>query len=776
MKIEDAIKLVIDGRGLLFTGAGFSYGALSISNKSIPSGVQLSKMLITASGLSSQADLDRASAAFLRKRTPDELVSLLKDNYTVKNIAESHKILAHLKWKRVYTTNYDTVFEYASKAIGRSTRSVTAKDYPHGLVSFQNLVVHINGSVDTLSKDELSKSFKLTSASYAAESFEESGWAFHFRNDVRNSAVIVFVGYSLYDIDIARVLLAENVIDKAIFIIAPPSAETELEALELNDFGEVFRIGVEAFAHLVRDVSKSYKPIIINESILAQINAPAANDYVVRRQPLSKIKNMLLNNKKHVILHGVLGCGKSFIVDAFGLMAYGAGWSVYTLRAEGGEEIGETEEILKTGDKIILIIESYHRHMRLIKWVIDAKKDNVILLLTARTDVHEIFAPEIYEKLKSSCVEVDCTKLTNEEIRDAVSLLDKYGLWGKHLSWPTERKISYIEAKCGQELPSLLVDVLKSGHITKKYREIIYDASEPKEIQRILICLFVLEVMNHYPSYSHIQELLGGKNIRWSYIKLYQGLKSIVDFSTNQVKARSAVLGLHLLHTLFQPKFLVETLIQMAKEADDRATEREYKEILKNLMRFKHIALMLPEKQRLQTTITFYEGIKNLHFTNKDPQFWLQYGIASLTLEQLDRAEKYFEDAYSLARAIKGYDCYQIDNHYARLLLAKALLDDSKDSSLALLDKAKKIILPQMHKEDRHYPFRAALGIFKVFNKWKQELAPDQIKIFAGIFSEIEKRHLAASPMIRNNRYVIECGEIVKEKLSSMGLFQNTGL
>ncbi len=805
MKIEDAIKYVLDGRGLLFTGAGFSFGAKNLLNYPIPTGGQLAEQLITTIGMRCPADLDRASSAFLRKRTADDLVKLLKEKFTVTSITESHRIIANLDWSRVYTTNYDSVYEKARLDNCKSTRTVTSKERPDGLVSLRELVVHVNGSIETLNKDELSNSFKLTSASYAAESFEESGWAFHFRNDVRNSAIVVFIGYSLYDLDIARVLLAENVLNKAVFIVAPPNVDNELEAIELQDFGEVFRIGVDAFAHLVQKISKSYVPInaplllnvwekvdsvtvtgmpsdkdvieyltegILNDSLIAQINSSTSSDYIIPRLALQQVKESLLN-KKHVILHGHLGCGKSFIADAFGLHAHGSGQNVYILRSEDREEIGEVQEIIKSGDKTILIIESYHRHMHLIRWIVEARLDNVLLLLTNRTDVHEIFSQEISKLLSSLYVEIDCTKLENSEVESVSLILDKYGLWGQQFSWSPDRKKKYIKDNCARELPSLLVDVLKSSHITEKYREIITSATDPKEIKRILICLFVLEVMNYYPTNSNIQELLGSKNIRWSYIKSNCSLKPIVDFSTNHIRTRSAVLGLHLLHTLFPTKFLVDTMIQMAKEAEDRFHVHEYRDILKDLTRFKFVALILPEKQRLQTIIQFYEGVKNLHHVKKNPQFWLQYGIASLTLEQMDRAERYFNDAYSLASTIPGYDCFQIDNYFARFLFEKALLEDTKESAMQLVTKARTTLFTQMSKEERYYPFRAALGIFKVYDKWKGAWTIDQNKVFKGVFTELGKRCLATSSSIRNHRYVIECAEKAKDKLASMGILQN---
>ncbi|GFO68038.1 hypothetical protein GMLC_16170 [Geomonas limicola] len=802
MQIEDAIRYMLDGRGVLFTGAGFSYGAANLLHSRIPAGNDLAKELIAAAGMRGQADLDRAATVFIRKRTPDELVKLLKNTYTVTKITETHKVLAGINWRRIYTTNYDSVFEQARAAIGKPIKAVTAKDQPDGLVASRDLIVHINGAINTLTKDELFNSFKLTSASYAADSFEESGWAFHFRSDVRNAAVVLFIGYSLYDLDIARVLLAENVTSKAVFVVAPPTEDNDLEADELADFGDVHRIGVDEFARLVQEVSATYVPMeaplllscwdevepisagalpnddeviafvtegILSSSIRGQLTSSQSSNYVLSRTPLESVTESILNQKKHVILHSPLGCGKSFISEVAAAQAFGAGWKVFVLRSESSESLAEVEEVIRGGGNILLVIESYFRHMKLVRWISEANLDNVTLLLTSRTDVHEIFAVDVSAQLKHAYTEVDCTKLDDKEIEAISALFDKYGLWGQKLSWPYRQKYRYIKTKCAGELPSLLVDAFESKNITEKYREIITSNSHSDEIQRILIALFVLEVMNYNASPYLIQELLGGKNIKWSYIKANTGLKSVVDFNMDLVQARSPVLGLHLLHTLFEPKFLVQTVVQMAKEADDRRATKEFRVILKDLMRFKHIAMILPKRQRLQSTVLFYESIKNLTTTRRDPQFWLQYGIASLTLSQLDRAERYFADAYSLANAIEGYDCFQIDNHYARFLFEKALLETSKSNAMQLVLKARTIILAQMKSEERYYPYRAALGLFNVFDKWKGEWTPDESKLYYGIFFEIQKRCSAAGSTIRNNRYVLDCAEKSKEYIGYLG-------
>jgi len=182
-------------------------------------------------------------------------------------------------------------------------------------------------------------------------------------------------------------------------------------------------------------------------------------------------------------------------------------------------------------------------------------------------------------------------------------------------------------------------------------------------------------------------------------------------------------------------------------------------------MRYKFISTILPENQRLESTIHYYENIKNLSYTRRDPLFWLQYAIASLNLDQLERAERYFEDSYSLAKARQGYDTFQIDNHFSRLLLEKALRTNEKNASMKFTHEAKIILLNQMKQEHRYYPYRSSLGFFKVYDKHKDMLSKEEKDFFASLFSEIYKRSTSTNASIRNNRYVVECSRLSEKFL-----------
>jgi tetratricopeptide (TPR) repeat protein len=230
-----------------------------------------------------------------------------------------------------------------------------------------------------------------------------------------------------------------------------------------------------------------------------------------------------------------------------------------------------------------------------------------------------------------------------------------------------------------------------------------------------------------------------------------------MDFDAHSIRIKSSILASHLLHNVFSAKRIVTTLIGMVNQAEARRSERDFHQILSSLMRYGSVSLILPEDNRLEATTTFYEGIKNLPSTKANPQFWLQYAIACLAFDKLERAERYFEDAYSLAEKMDGYDTFQIDNHYARLLLEKALTKVAMDDVVLLVDDAKKIILRQMQGEFRYYPYRVALGLFRCFERFAGKWSPAHVAYFKRIFEEIKRRCEGASPELKKNNYVIDC-------------------
>jgi hypothetical protein len=592
----------------------------------------------------------------------------------------------------------------------------------------------------------------------------------------------------MYDLDIRRVLFSEDISEKCIFVIAPLSPDNELEAEDLADLGVVAPIGIDAFAKDVAQIQASYAPempeLLLREweevhavegavaaptdsevfdflvkgdlstSLLLEATGPNKGNYVLGRTSIAHIGTDLASKEACVLAIGDLGTGKTFVYECIGQIYLSRGWRVFRLDGGSREEIGEAEEICAVAGDKVLIIENYQRHMDLLRWLAETRPGGVSVAITARTNAHELFAKELYEMFGDRLRIHDLSKLSRQEIEGTVVLFDRYGLWGDRIGWGFERKRQFVVRDCAGYLPSVLVDVLQSTHITDRYSALLSESGNRVDVEELLICAFALEVLGYAPRISHIQELLANR-VRWGRLRTQAELRTIIDFDANVVRAKSSVLAGHLLRHVFSAKAIVMTLTGMAREADARRSERDFYQILNALMRYRAVAQILPEKNRLEATINFYEGSKNLTSTKRNPQFWMQYGIACLAFYKLERAERYFKDAYSLASP--GYDTYQIDNHYARLLLEKALIAPSINDTVLLVEEAKKIVLQQMSAEIRYYPYRVALGLFRCYERFQGTWTPEQTVYFMRIFAEVKRRCESIGGDLRNNRYVVEC-------------------
>jgi hypothetical protein len=138
-------------------------------------------------------------------------------------------------------------------------------------------------------------------------------------------------------------------------------------------------------------------------------------------------------------------------------------------------------------------------------------------------------------------------------------------------------------------------------------------------------------------------------------------------------------------------------------------------------MRFSVLQTCLPTSGRREALLRFYEATKQLESTRRNPLFWLQYAIACTVLKEWTRGATYFANAYAFGQRIHSYDTKQIDNHYARFLLARAADSASYAEPMVAFREAKKLIFHQLRSEGKlHYPYRPArlfLDFYQVHEK-----------------------------------------------------------
>lgn len=455
MQIEEAVCQLIDGEALLFAGAACSIGALNLRNKPFLQGRDLAKHFANMSGITHTASLQDASEAFLEQQGPAKLVSELTQEFTAKRITAQHVALGNMPWKRIYTTNYDNVLEEAFKANSKPVVTVTARNDPSRMTFNQTLCIHLNGYIGRVDKDSVGQELKLVESSYLTAELAASPWSTVFRQDIRFARAVFFIGYSLYDIDIKRILTdSPSLKDKSFFVLGKSPDQPTL--LRATRYGSVEKITLAEFCHLFDNVRKTYVPkakpvstLSIKEHTADQtgskITDRAFSDlllfgkrdsrmilesyrskerYVLERSAADHLFSYIENGNSVVVVASDLGNGKSLFLEGVRLRALEKGFRVFEVREHNEEAANELDQIAGLGEKAFVTIEEYQ------DWITEIAQFNIkaepgsVLVLTARTAIHDVIYDPLVKQLNVESVpELQLDSLDDKEIQWFVDAL-----------------------------------------------------------------------------------------------------------------------------------------------------------------------------------------------------------------------------------------------------------------------------------------------------------------------------------------------------------------
>ena len=249
MDLDQAIKHALDGDALLFLGSGFSVGANPNVGDHFLSGRALARHLYKLAGDETDDDqLNYAADAYEAEHGPAALLEIIKGVCTASKISELHKKIPSIPWKSIFTTNYDDILERAFESSGTKLHPITPKFDTIDFTRLKPSCVHINGYAPTAIVDDIGKDLKLTNASYLAEALQASQWGFLFRKALQNARSVIFIGYSMYDIDIQRIVhQTSGNYDKTVFIEKTDITEREINRSIQSKFGRVYPIGMDGF-------------------------------------------------------------------------------------------------------------------------------------------------------------------------------------------------------------------------------------------------------------------------------------------------------------------------------------------------------------------------------------------------------------------------------------------------------------------------------------------------------------------------------------------------
>ncbi|MFH0783231.1 MAG: SIR2 family protein [Pseudomonadota bacterium] len=759
--MEKLISKLGTGKAILFVGAGFSKSATSLHNSGeLPLAKELANHIGNIGKFNDGGDLKFAADYFLNvcckndNQLKNELIDHLKNVFTIKKPHPDHEIIMKAPWKRVYTTNYDDLIEVSGKSAGKRYESITIDD-PTEKYSNDLLCIHLNGSTTSLNEETLNTSFKLSHSSYlSAEGFKESNWNYIFKKDLELSSAIVFVGYSLYDIDIEKILYENPLFKEKVYFIQrekDDSKDTTREDYIFNKYGYLYRIGLSRFASLIEkninvfsiysndfyteaftkyEIVESPKETIREKDIesflrhgeLSQayiqeaMTSTQVVPFIIKRDKIEKLINLIENNPV-VCITGELGNGKTYFLKEAELQLTIHGYTVYKLTDHTGNYISDIEKIISKNISCVLTIDSYGNHRELIKYLLSINLKRVKVLVTERTANHHSYFREFDGKLKTADINADI--LSDQEMDYLINILEHTSLWGKYGKYSDVKKKRLIKNDCKSQLSNVLVDVLNSKQIKDEISKLLSDAfkNEVTKLNIFIACL--LDVMDMPLTLSLISDLSKNDYVLSNFANMNEVRHLFtLNIFNNSIDSKSSIYSLHLLNEHFEPTYIVKNCLILLKMLDKMYVKKTLDQIRNdiriNLFRFNFIELILPKKTKIGMLVNYYEEVKNelpFHITN--PQYWLQYAMAHIALNNYDLAYRYLQTAYDKAEIKYTYDVHKINNQKARLNLKVATLSSTKiDDAINLFIEADNLL--NKHENDI-YKFKVVNEYYNFF-------------------------------------------------------------
>lgn len=787
-RLRQAIDTVDDGRSILVLGSGYSLGATNSLGENMPLASQLAAMLAKEIDEDEGTGLEEISGLYVELNGSEKLFEFLKKQFTCAAFSAEQKVIANVPWKRVYTTNYDDVFETSrDSAVQSPSRTTNPRALKEGLSC-----VHLNGFIRSVSPANFDDEIMLTDVQYLTNELRESPWASMLRSEFHSARNIFFIGYSLYDFDITKILFESNRKKKIFFIQHEELRRSQ--NVKFKRYGTLYRIGIEKFAEFIENRKPSTDPDlkhgflsnfqevelsnivpaqpriddmrpllskgILNMKCIAWDLAQNSNDYRIKRPQLDSILPEVISLGDTVFVLGDIGSGKKFFVEELSLRYSNAEFRCFYFDGLS-EDISDDIEYLEyvsRCSKTLVIFPDYYNHEHLLK-LVRFGVPKCVLVTTSTIAAYELSRNKPFDDLEDLLV-VDLEKLSDHEIKGWNNLLDRNALWGERANQSAKAREKFIKDNCRSRLRDLLLFLFDQEQIRAEIRSVFDDAVKSgEESTAQLIKFLAICASNHDPSFSEVQEILGLKFARVITLGRAHWTHELLALEDGRRSITSSIFAQYLLREFVSDRRIIDELSELALQLDNAARHNRNFSKLRNFpMRYSYVERIFSNTGKREKLVSYYEELRLRGLGINNPQFWLQYAIARMSFKDYVVAQDMFDTSYAKANQMSDYDTYQIDNHYARFLFESAIHSRNLEIAYAKLTEAHGILIAQMRsKKEGHYPYRVASNYLDFVEAYADDMSSDELEQFVLYCREIQEYVVDLYGELSKNHYVKKC-------------------
>lgn len=725
MDLQQVIKYVMDEDAVLFLGAGFSYGGTNASGGKMKVGRDLSYAICDDLGIPKSDNLTISSSRYIEdencKKGLEKFIEFLQRELICVETTPDQDIICKLPWMRIYTTNYDNIVELSSEKQGICRETITITNTMYSAARhMEQAIIHINGFIKKLDERTFYDEFKITDDNYNRDGLLQSPWRNLFETDLKKAKTVVFIGYSLkYDQELVRCIANLNIKDKCVFIDCNSLGEDD--EFKIKRYGTLYKIGTTGFAQEILEVAKNYKP---NEKMIElsgfekrefasyysdehysskdvidllvkgklDIQYITQEGYCVHRKEMIDDAMEQIKKKQVVIIQSKLGNGKTVFLEclAYELLK---DYNVYFLK-NIDNYIDDLQLIQSVENQCnVIMIDDYGYYIQFMKALGGNFPENLKLVITCRTAININLYYDLTEKYgysEENLYLCDIDKMTDVDVIELVKVLNKNRLWGKFDTMNFSQKKKMIKKDYGANMSKIFYLLLQSEEIERQIKKVVGVLDEKMQLRKFVIVQAINSLCRLKLSYSDICKFV---NISDSLLRSYamnQDVREILDSENNQFILSSAIYVQYLVKKGNMKKEMIEMLTKLYEECSKNDVWiRKYVQQRKFLVSRSNIKLVFSSQGKLTTQdeqeiFNYYDSIKNMPTATDNPFFWLQFGITALNLKRYPLTRIYFDNAYANADKIDDFDSYQIDTHYARLLMCAEMSSNRNDKESAL--------------------------------------------------------------------------------------------
>lgn len=759
MDIDQSITLKLSnaiggGGAICLLGAGFSIGAKDSDGLDIPSSSKLTKELMGISEIDSEEEPSLTDIADYCEGDPAlriKMRNLLMSRLTLAKPTDAQRRIVNQPWRSIFTTNFDDIIEVAAEKIGVQVISPTSSSVSR--IAGKVPLYYLHGRAKDLVESSVATGIVVAERNYLGLKSENKLLYDQLLNEIFCSNLLVIVGYSIKDLQIAQIVLGDGQAfrDKTIVICA--ENESKIGIARLEKFGTVLPMGLQRFSELVDsfdfsgektvdqiqflesvEFSSEVPPIQSDDfqSLLLsgtfdpgkyfgqlQAGASSADIYCIERKlSIEKIVNRNTSGVSRFIASSDYGNGKSIFLEQLAVSLKSKGYEVWKVSTGLSEVFQEIEIVLKNNGSRAFLIDDVIRYRKVAAFIGPRLNGDDLIVCCVRGEKDEAALRDLEASLGGAVATLNLNSLNSAELESWNLALERWGFWEHRISQSAEERLSFLQKECSSENRSIVLSLFKNSQIAVKIDQLVNFFLMDRRFVKEFACLLISSLCQRHVSWESM--------VAW--LKLDQeslrreisasDIGSLFHTGRNWNIFTSAQLADHILHRKFmadEGDVLVEVyttiVINTASGASGREFGQDFRENLKELMKYRFLTRLFgPEQTGVQIIGKVYKKLSDSPYIRKNPQFWLQFAMSRMEVGDLPNAESYLNTAMGLAVG-KGedYSPFQIRDQRARLFFRKNSLNSGLVSrnevgtAIADLDE-----VLQDRKSDIIYAYRSA--------------------------------------------------------------------